>query len=236
MNHRTKRQLHGALGKLLGSPLNMSYRKKREILISLGGWLGQGLLIGERGMKGLVPQRATEYETYKPSVFETHAIRAKNTFPNPGWHWKVYPKIKLPKVRGVLGIPKNPDFDMVASEMGWNYIIKLDGKSLAVAIPVNYHLVVPKDIRVIGRRMIQRVWNHRDYSDRETWECSYWDFSKLSREEGTWSLASWSEGYIVKMPTSIAVEPTLSRAITMATSRTVRGAVRSILRDSDEAG
>lgn len=236
MGKKTKREIYKTLTRSFGDPTKLSERRKRQILTILGGWVGQNLDESFRLRLGFalnLSRRTADSTFYRPPLFTKHAIESRSQ-PGPNWHWKIDRKIMLPKKK-ILGAEKINRGDMsdFSPANTWDHIQKLDGKRIAVAFPVNYHLTVPPEIRVIGKKIVQKVWNHRVYTDKETWECYYWDFTKLGREESTWSQATWHEGFVVKMATSSAVEPTLSRAITMATGRTVRGSIRSILSDRE---
>ena len=119
----------------------------------------------------------------------------------------------------------------------WDHIVKQSGKALSITIPVNYHLTVAKHgLQSDGRKIIQRVWNHREYSEKETWECFYWDFSGLTKEESSWSKARYCQGFVVKVAGNLFVDTSLSKAVALATLRTVRAGIKSVLGDLDADG
>ena len=153
-------------------------------------------------------------------------MKAMSSPPLPAMHWDFYRFIKRVKSYNP------PDSSLVPwapRSVGWDYIGKGDGKRLSLVFPINYHITVPKDVHLDGRKIVQRVWNHRVYSDKETWECSYYDLSGLTKDESSWKKAKWQTGWIVKMETAFAVEKTLPRAILIADKRVIRGAVKSII-------
>lgn len=234
MKKKSKRALYKTLRQLYGDPTNLSLVMRREIATVFGGWLLQHEVpasVVHLRQSLLVPGRegkATTTTLSKAEKIMDHARRAHSHTPKLNWHWKIVPRIYPPK--GVK--------DMRASwsdrRNGKTYIGKTNGKTLELVFPINYHINVPSDIRVIDRKIIQSVTNHRVYSDKETWECAYYDLSGLGKEEATWTKAKWREGYLVKMATGMAAEQTLSRAIKLATGRTIRSSVRSILRDHEQ--
>lgn len=231
MNKKDKRSLYRFLHRRFGSPLNMSEEMRARLFILLGGWVWQHQKMAKREnwrLAGSIPSRPLMTQTPALPLFE----RAAGNVPyiSTGWHWKIDRLIMLPKSpahrpRVLIGYadPKN----------GWNWISKAHGKTVLVAVPVNYHLSVPKELRFVGKRFVQRAWNKRVYSDKTIWECSFWDFGKLSGDEESWRKATWHQGYLVQMAVAAAVETTLDRAIAMARSRTIRAGIRSVLSDSD---
>lgn len=245
MQNRQKRATHKFLTKTFGNPLTMSERRRRDILILLGGWLRQHEVPASR-IHITNNLRVRDDHGYDSTIdrpqrmFVKHAGLALVASAPPKWHWRINRRILLPKGQELksLGVPTSgwePD-RYLHCRHGWRWIEKGDGKSLSIVLPVNYHLTVPADIRVLDKKIVQRAWNHRVYSDKETWECTYWDFTKLTKDENSWTYAEWHSGFVVKMSAGIAVERTLARALTMATQRTVRAGVQSILSDNNAEG
>jgi hypothetical protein len=229
---KVKRNLYRFLTRTCGDPRTMTETQRRRILILLGGWVGQHVVPARRqNMRfnlAIIP-RPTVYS--KPPPLNVFEKRASGLYvAQPGWHWQINSRVMLPLTKTFM--PKYDDPTIYASrDKGWDWVEKQGGKCLSVVIPVNYRLTVPKDIQIIGRKMIQRVWNHRVYSDKETWECSFWDFSCLNRDEDSFNEVKWAEGYVCKMATGSAVETTLARAIAMAKSRTIKSGFKSVLSD-----
>lgn len=239
MSNRGKREMHRALSRVFGSPTDMGLRQRRMITARFSEWIyqskdGKGrdrfrweivLGISQRGS-------ARMKESYL-----TRAIpKAMYSFPRPKWHWKIDALVKLPTNKDIRKkLMADSHFtDAAPDGCKWDYMNKDRGKRIQVVIPVNYHLCVPEGLRLFGKKIVQRTWNHRVYTDKEVWECTYWDFSGLSGSELSWTKAKWCMGFIVKMDVALAIEPTLSRAVSIALSRTVRKTVNSILSDVDE--
>lgn len=233
MNKKDKRSLYRFLNRTYGDPQNMSRDMRRRLLIQIGGWVRQHQVPATRHnlrYELQISERPTNYTAPAKTLFERRSEGVH--IATPRWHWNIYSRIMLPKTKSF--IPQYVDPDMYADRSkGWDWVEKLGGKTVRVVIPVTYKLSIPEGIRIIGKRMVQRVWNHRVYSDKETWECSYWDFSCLNRDESSFNEITWSEGYVVLMATGAAVEKTLTRAISMARSRTVKSGVKSILSDHE---
>jgi len=239
---RDKKTLYRLLTKQLGDPKTMTMDKRENLINLLGGWLGQvndpnEVLSMRRRHRIPYPSRHKSSDT-KQTIYEKHATKARWCSDQPAWHWKVDRLVQLPKQTDSnkkLGVPALPSSSSAPAGSSWDWIRKGTGKHLQIMIPMNYHLTVQKnDLCIIDRKIIQRVWNYRAYSDKEVWECTYWDFTKLGRDESSWAKAKWKTGFVVKMAVASAVEESLSRALSMAQSRVVRMGINSILSDTDE--
>lgn len=244
MTKRQKHKLYRLLTQTFGDPLKMDNAQKRRVLVPLGGWLKQskGNTEGGWNFRNYVadlPER--DYNGEDPlaasnTIYRRHALKALSAVRLPPSHWKIGVVVQFPKANENLGIPKTaPDYGYAPRSAKWDYVTKDSGKALTILIPVNYHLTVAKaGLYNDRRRIIQRIWNHRVYSDKETWECSYWDLTGLSREEITWTTAKWHEGYVVRTSTQMAVGPSLSKALGLAMQRTVQGSIKSIMSDGED--
>lgn len=240
---RDRKALYRLLSKQLGDPTKLSRDKRQRLHILLGGWLNQHTSQYERRRisNSGIPQsyRAAHYfKDTVDSIYEKHATAARWACPQPNWHWKVDRLVHLPKQNDInarLGVPAMPLSANAPPGMQWDWIHKGVGKNLQIMVPVNYHLTVHKQgLCTVDRKIVQRIWNHRVYSDKQVWECTYWDFSRLGKEEATWQSAKWKQGFVVKMDAGISVEESLTRALSLAQSRVVRAGINSILSDTDD--
>lgn len=242
MSHRKKRAIYKSLSNIFGDPTKLSLFQRNAIINLLGGWTAQHRdgAVRRRIQLDTNVSLPNRYKTteYKVSIYEKAVVAAANSATQPNWHWKIRFLVQLPKQDAVncrLGIPGIPTTYNPPAGSAWNYIEKREGKNLSIIIPMNYHIaVVPHGVSRIGKKIVQRIWNHRSYTDKEVWECTYWDFSKLGKEENSWMNAKWRTGFVVKMAVGSAVEESLPRALTVAHNRVVRAGINSILSDGDD--
>lgn len=242
MNKRTKQHIYRELTRAIGDPTKLSEAYRNRLVNLLGGWLGQHS--DQSSRRHLSNYSQVSYPNrYNPpaekvNIYEKHSSKAHWIAGQPNWHWKIERQVQLPKQDAVncrLGVPALPHSWCAPSGAKWDWMHKGSGKSIQIMVPMNYHVAVyPHGISTVDRKIVQKVWNHRVYSDKEVWECTYWDFSKLNKDEASWTNAKWQTGFVVKMAVATAVEPTLNRALSMAQSRVVRTGINSILSDADD--
>lgn len=237
MNKRIKRKLYKSLTDLLGPSQDMSSRMTHETLILLRGWLDQKMG-GSRGGLGLPDHRRLDTigDLTQHNIFKKNFNKSLKLFRPPSSHWQIAPAIRRiaqTKQNHRLGVPEEYLYRMdTVVGRPWGWLDKSQGKSLTILIPVNYGISVAKHgLWFDGRKVVQRIWDHRSYTNHDVWRCAYWDFSKLTREENSYINARHCEGYVVKTQTHIFIDETLSKAVSLSNRRTVMAGIKSVLSD-----
>lgn len=236
MNKSKKRVFYRTLNNLFGNPATMDMDVRKNIITLFAGWVKQNSPTAKKKMDKYALYYLTERESFVPVVpvdlYNKHAILSLEKFRKPSWYWKLAPLVRCPD--------KFPDFRIDRTiyapnpRLTWDWMDKGYNKHLSIMIPANYHNTVAKHgVHLDNKKLVQRIWNRREYTDMETWECSFWDFSHVTKSESSWTKAMWYEGFVVKTAINHAVDVSLQRAINLATRRTVTAGIKSILSDQD---
>ena len=207
----------------------MTDKKKRIVKELLGRWYYQNLN-GKKDRNYRYAEQFTrrigDYHPYVQKKYFYDAVqKSYSCFDRVLGRITIRPLIKHPDVlpTGTLMVPKPPGEFLSPVHVDWDYMLRR-GSTMDIVIPANYYATVKRHgLDRDGRKIVQRVWNHRVYEDKETWECMYWYVNPRS--------PSHHSGYICKTGTHISVHPTLEMALAMARKKTVASAIKSIMKD-----
>jgi hypothetical protein len=228
---KSRTRLFRELDKVLGRPENMTDKKKRIVRELLGRWYYQKNYNGkkESGHYRYAETLTRKTGDYKPHVqkkyFYDAAIKSLACFPKSLGRTSIQSLIKHPDVApaDAVLIPKPAGEILSAPRVGWDYLSRY-GSMMTIVIPANYYATVKRHgVQMDGRKIVQRIWNHRVYEDKETWECMYWHITS--------KVPTHHSGYVCKTGTHISVHPTLEMALGMARKKTVAAAIKSIMKD-----
>lgn len=232
MNSKTR--VHRTLNKTFGDPTTMSNRQRMLVLAMVSGWVGQRKNKSSNyGIAHNLVGRQHDPANAGPPVsfVQRHASAGQSAFVRlaPPSHWVISP----------VTVYSDQAYRLLPKEIGvrphWGTIASPSRKQVEIGISMIYHLTVAKHgVSRDGKKLVQRIWDHRDYDDKQVWQCEFWDLSCLSSDEGSWMKATQHQGYVVKTATQVAVDVELQDALRTATRRTVRGAIKSILADVEQ--
>jgi hypothetical protein len=239
--HR-RSDLHRLLDQLLGKPESFSEDDRLRVKRYLSGWLSRQKLGGARNRVG-----------WYLSDPRDHGPPCKDILATEGWADKrlsqaiatfhTNSRIGYWNIRVCCYVPGGHRFVMDAGikhEDKWDKIGLISRKVLWIVISPNYQRVASAQVQregwigpTQGRKIVQTIWDHRDYDDVQAWQCRYWDFTCLSNDEESWKRATHHVGWVAKTGVYVAVEQEFEKAIKVARQRTVQGAIRSIIRDHE---
>ena len=229
---KSRTRLFRELDRVLGRPETMTDKKKRIVRELLGRWYYQKLLGGKKDV-GIIYRHAEtltrKTSNYKPYVqnkyFYDAAQKSLACFPKNMGRTSIRSLTKHPDVApaDAVLIPKPAGEILSAPRVGWDYLSRY-GSTITIVIPADYYATVKRHgVQMDGRKLIQRIWNHRVYEDKETWECMYWHITS--------KVPTHHSGYVCKTGTHISVHKTLEMALGMARKKTVAAAIKSIMKD-----
>ena len=224
---KNRTRLFRQLDKVLGRPETMTDKKKKIVRELLGRWYYQKLNVDKRHFVNryaeTLTRRIGEYKPYaQKKYFDDAAQKSKACFVGGFGRIVIKPLIKHPAIPPT-GTLNSVGVFLSPPEADWNYAFH-QGSMTTIVIPANYYATVKRHgLQQDGRKIVQRIWNHRVYEDKETWECMYWHFSK--------GLPTHHSGYVCKTGTHISVHQTLNMALGMARKKTVASAIKSIMKD-----
>ena len=226
---KNRTRLFRELDKVLGRPETMSDKKKWIVRELLGRWYYQRLNgkkdTGYRYAEQLT-RRTGDYKPYvQRKYFHDAALKSTACFVRQLGRITIKPLIKRPDTLPTNALPGLISSATILSTLHarWDDVHRI-GSAMDIVIPANYYATVKRHgLDRDGRKIVQRIWNHRVYEDKETWECMYWHVNSRS--------SSHHSGYICKTGTHISVHPTLEMALAMARKKTVAAAIKSIMKD-----
>ena len=229
---KSRTRLIRELDKVLGKPETMTDKKKKIVRELLGRWYYQKNYNGkkESGHYRYAETLIRKTGNYKPYVqnkyFYNAAHKSLACFPKNMGRTSIQSLIKHPDVAptDAVLIPKPAGEILSAPRVGWDYLSRYGSMMITIVIPANYYATVKRHgVQMDGRKLVQRIWNHRVYEDKETWECMYWHITS--------KVPTHHSGYICKTGTHISAHPTLEMALAMARKKTVAAAIKSIMKD-----
>jgi hypothetical protein len=227
---KSRTRLFRELDKVLGRPENMTDKKKRIVRELLGRWYYQKLLGGKKETHYRYAETLTRKTSdYKPHVqkkyFYNAVQKSQACFEKTLGRITINTLIRHPATlpEGALMIPNSVGALLSPANAGWDSLTRW-GSTITILIPADYYATVKRhELERDGRKIVQRIWNHRVYEDKETWECMYWHVTRKS--------LSHHSGYVCKTGTHISVHQTLEMALGMARKKTVAAAIKSIMKD-----
>ena len=227
---KNRTRLFRELDKVLGKPETMTDKKKKIVRELLGRWYYQQLNGKKDGVYRYAEQLTRRKGDYHPHVqrkyFYAAALKSMECFERVLGRISIRPFIKHPDILPTSEVLGSRPAGEILSPRGvdWDYLHRW-GSRMDIVIPANYYATVKRHgLARDGRKIVQRIWNHRVYEDKETWECMYWHVNSRS--------PSHYSGYICKTGTHISVHPTLEMALAMARKKTVASAIKSIMKDA----
>jgi len=225
---KSRTRLFRELDKVLGKPETMTDKKKRIVRELLGRWYYQkhGKKTGEYRYAETLTRKQGNYKPYvQNKYFYDAAIKSLACFPKSLGRTSIQSLVKHPDVvpADAILVPKLAKEILSAPRVGWDYLSRY-GSMMTIVIPANYYATVKRHgVQMDGRKIVQRIWNHRVYEDKETWECMYWHVTS--------KVPTHHSGYVCKTGTHISVHQTLEMALGMAKKKTVAAAIKSIMKD-----
>ena len=228
---KSRTRLFRELDKVLGRPETMTDKKKRIVRELLGRWYYQKNYNGrkESGQYRYAETLTRKTGDYKPYVqkkyFYDAVQKSAACFDKQAGRITINALIRHPAIlpEGALMVPNSVGGFLSPANADWNYLHRW-GSAITIVIPADYYATVKRHgLERDGRKIVQRIWNHRVYEDKETWECMYWHVTPKSMTHHS--------GYICKTGTHTSVHPTLEMALAMARKKTVAAAIKSIMKD-----
>lgn len=230
MNSTRRKAFNWFMSRMFGDPRFLSDWFREDILLMVGRWLTQTVPADGRPhghhMRRLDKGRG--HERYQPMPHSDqwaikNAILAEAAFKvSRIGHWHIDPIALIPK------------WAPGTNNKGWSHLKGNAYKRVEIAISLDYHRTVAvHDIGLYGRRVVQKVWGERSYKDKTVWNCYFWDFSKLGRDDNSWTKATHHEGYVVKHLGHVVVDESLPRALQVAGKKVVGDSIDSIQSDPD---
>jgi len=226
---KNRTRLFRELDKVLGRPEIMTDKKKRIVRELLGRWYYQKLDGKKDTSYRYAEQLTRRTGDYKPHVptkyFYAAALKSVVCFEKQLGRISMRGLVKYPNILPTNTLLTPIPVGMILSPRGadWDHLHRR-GSTIDIVIPANYYATVKRHgVARDGRKIVQRIWNHRVYEDKETWECMYWHVNPRS--------PTYHSGYVCKTGTHISVHPTLEMALAIARKKTVASAIKSIMKD-----
>lgn len=209
---RTAKKIRKDLCRILGTPRAMSERELLHIKAAFTGWYNTQMEPPRSGNP-----RIYSVENHDKLIGQRwlirHGDRAVSRF-----HGEFREKFGNWSVEAIA--KGSPMYDR--PKRHWKTIETTSRKRVQIVIPVTWHLdVATKGIGSDGRKVVQRAWGHRDYGDKQIWNCYFWDFRKLSNDENSWNKCTYHEGYVAKCDSHVVVDTDLARALKTLGKRVV---------------
>lgn len=243
MQKQRRRELYRALTRTLGNPAVMTNTQREDVRHVLDGWRGQytkaqpldyraRINLSSPRQHGPPTQDSLATEGWLGRYLREAGRAFHTTRPPSHWDFRsiccVPPVVAQNKARWHLG--------KMEVTTNWSHTSVPHRKCVVLAISPSYHLTVAKQgVARDGRKIVQAIWDHRDFEDIQVWQCRYWDFSCINHDEHSWKAATQQQGYVAKTSTHVSVDKDFGKAMAGVKRRTVGHAIRSIIKDySDE--
>ena len=227
---KSRTRLIRELDKVLGRPETMTDKKKKIVRELLGRWYYQKLSGGKKDMNyryaETLTRRTGDYKPYVQKKYFYDAVqKSQACFNKNVGRIIINTLIRHPSLlpKDALIPPYSVSQFLSPADARWDHLHRW-GTTITIVIPADYYATVKRHgLEKDGRKIVQRIWNHRVYEDKETWECMYWHVTPKSMTHHS--------GYICKTGTHTSVHPTLEMALAMARKKTVAAAIKSIMKD-----
>ena len=228
---KSRTRLFRELDRVLGKPETMTDKKKRIVRELLGRWYYQKnyngrKVSGQYRYAETLTRKTGDYKPYVQKKYFYDAVqKSQACFNKNVGRIIINTLIRHPSLlpKDALIPPYSVSQFLSPADARWDHLHRW-GTTITIVIPADYYATVKRHgVQMDGRKLIQRIWNHRVYEDKETWECMYWHITS--------KVPTHHSGYVCKTGTHISVHPTLEMALAMARKKTVAAAIKSIMKD-----